>query len=326
MKMIARADDLGSSKSANQAIERVVGAGIIRNVSVMACGPFVENAAEMLAGRKEICFGMHTTLNAEWDKVKWGPVGLACAKMEPVGLTCAKMGQGGSLTGQDEGISSLGMESGNPLVDENGYFLSDPSLFLQTKPSVEQVMREVEAQLERLHKLGFDIRYIDSHMFSEAYVPGMDEAMEEFARKKGLVDHMYFYHLLPNMKRMMELMGNVASDPVEGEAADVLESKAGIGKDLSAWLEGVPDGQYFIVVHPSLDTEEMRRTGNAGVSGVEVAKGRARETRIFSSPGLRVALETAGFECVRYDEAVRERRMTVAELQMEMAKLSESEG
>lgn len=46
-QLIARADDLGSSNSANQAIERVVGAGIIRNVSVMACGPLVESAAEM---------------------------------------------------------------------------------------------------------------------------------------------------------------------------------------------------------------------------------------------------------------------------------------
>ncbi len=62
------------------------------------------------------------------------------------------------------------------------------------------------------------------------------------------------------------------------------------------------------------------------MSGAEVAKGRARETEIFSSPDLRVALETAGFECIRYDEATCERRMTVAELQMEMAKALEGEG
>lgn len=292
-QLIARADDLGSSNSANQAIERVVGAGIIRNVSVMACGPFVESAAEMLACRKDICFGMHTTLNAEWDRVKWGPVGSPYAGME----------QGNLLAGK--GRESLPARVGqvNPLVDENGYFLPDPSLFLQTKPTVEQIMREVEAQLERLHKLGFDIRYIDSHMFSEACVPGMDEAMEEFARKKGLVDHMYFYHLLPNMRRLLEHAG-----------------------DMAAWLGAVPDGQYFIVVHPSLDTEEMRRTGNAGVSGTDVARSRARETKIFSSPELCMALETAGFESIRYDEATCERRMTVAELQKEMAKQSESGG
>jgi hypothetical protein len=36
----------------------------------MACGPAIEEAAELLAHRKDVCFGMHTTLNAEWDKVK----------------------------------------------------------------------------------------------------------------------------------------------------------------------------------------------------------------------------------------------------------------
>lgn len=270
-QLIARADDLGSSNSANKAIARVASAGVVRNVSVMACGPFVEEAAELFAHRKEICFGMHTTLNAEWDLVKWGPV----SKVEP----------------------------GDALVDEKGYFLSDPSLFLQTRPTVERVMREVEAQLERLHKLGFDIRYIDSHMFSEAYIAGMDEAMAEFARKKGLIDHMYFYHLLPDMQTLSEAPENLA-----------------------AGLARVPAGQYFIVVHPSLDTEEMRRTGNAGISGEDVARGRAKETEIFSAPELKKALETAGITCIRYDEAAGERRMTVAELQLEMAKALESGG
>lgn len=91
-------------------------------------------------------------------------------------------------------------------------------------------------------------------------------------------------------------------------------------------MEKIPAGQYFIVVHPSLDTEEMRRTGNAGVSGADVAKSRARETEIFSAPELRTALETAGFACVRYDEAAREKRMTVPELLAEMAKASGNKG
>ncbi len=36
-------------------------------------------------------------------------------------------------------------------------------------------------------------------------------------------------------------------------------------------LLAVPQGQYFIVAHPSLYTEEMLLTGNAGVSGEDVA-------------------------------------------------------
>lgn len=269
-QLIARADDLGSSNSANKAIGQVVEAGVIRNVSIMACGPCVEAAAQMFSHRKDVCFGMHTTLNAEWDQVKWGPVSMP--------------------------------EPEDALVDEKGYFLQDPSFFLQTKPTVERVMREAEAQLERLHRLGFDIRYIDSHMLSEAYIEGMDEAMADFARKKGLVDHMYFYHLLPGMQMLVEK---------PERAAKV--------------LAGIPAGQYFILTHPSLDTEEMRRVGNAGVSGIDVAKGRAKETEIFSAPGLKGMLEAAEISCIRYDEAVCEKRMTLAELQAEMAKMSESE-
>ena len=254
IRYIARADDLGSSYSANLAIEKVVGAGFVKNVSIMACGPQVEHAAQLLAHRKDVCFGMHTTLNAEWDRVKWGPV--------------------------------LPAEKCRGLVDENGYFLSDPSLFLQTKPAVETIMQEVSAQLERLHKLGFPISYIDSHMFSEMYVDGLDEAMEDFSRKKGLLDHMYFYQL-----------------PAWG--LDLTDEEK---------LIQVPDGQYFFVIHPSLDTEEMRMTGNASVSGDWVATSRARETEIFSDKDFCRRLLASGIRGIRYTDAHYDKRLTVLEL------------
>ena len=262
LTFVSRADDLGSSRSANQAIEMVTKAGFIRNVSVMACGPFAEEAAGLLAGNKDICFGMHTTLNAEWDKVKWGPV--------------------------------TGAEKAEGLVDENGYFLADPSLFAETKPQVETIMREVSAQLDYLTRLRFDIRYIDSHMFPEMYVDGLDAAMEEFIRKKGLVDHMYFYYL---PQGMMDL-GNSGENPPE----------------IVKILQTIPKEQYFIVAHPSLDTEEMRKTGNAAVSGVDVAKNRAKETAIFSDPQVCALLENIGCRGVRYDEAVPRKRRTVEEI------------
>lgn len=74
IRFITRADDAGSSRSANRAIAQVVDGGFVRNVSLMACGPAIEDAAQLLAHRKDVCFGMHTTLNAEWDKVKWRPL------------------------------------------------------------------------------------------------------------------------------------------------------------------------------------------------------------------------------------------------------------
>lgn len=254
IRFISRADDLGSSHSANIAIERVINSGFIKNVSVMACGPMVEDAAALLAHRKDICFGMHTTLNAEWDLVKWGPL--------------------------------LPLDEGSGLVDEHGHFLSDPSAFTQTKPPVEIIMQEVSAQLERLHKLGFPIRYIDSHMFPEMYVEGLDQAMEEFAAKKGLLDHMYFYHLPPS-----------------GLSISEFDS-----------LTQLPNGQYFMVSHPSLDTEEMRMTGNASVRGRDVAASRARETALLGDAEICRKLLTSGVQGIRYDEAQFDQRLTTADM------------
>lgn len=254
IRFISRADDLGSSHSANAAIEKVVNAGFIKNVSIMACGPAVEAAAERLAHRKDICFGMHTTLNAEWDRVKWGPV--------------------------------LSLDEHSGLTDSSGDFLSHPSMFVQTKPDVDVIMREVSAQLERLHKLGFPVRYIDSHMFPELYVDGLDEAIAEFAAKKGLLDHMYYYRLPP--------WGLSLHNPMD--------------------TTQLPDGQYFSVSHPSLDTEEMRMTGNSRTSGAVVAASRAKETVLLSDPKICGALQEAGVQSIRYDEADYGRRLTPAEL------------
>jgi hypothetical protein len=256
---VARCDDLGSSDSANRAIDAVTRAGFMKNVSVMAPGRFVEQAAELLAGRKELCFGMHTTFNAEWDRVKWSPV--------------------------------LPLDEKSGLVDEDGYFLADPALFEKTKPPVEIIMKEADAQLEKLYAAGFDIRYVDSHMFPEMFVAGMDEAMAEFAKRKGLIDHMYFYNLPPGL------------GDLRAGLAEIMES-----------LTALPDGQYFFVAHPSLDTGEMRQTGNALYRGEDVAKARAHETRVFSDPAVGMALRGMGCESVRYDEATSQKRYTIAEL------------
>lgn len=63
--ILSRADDCGSSHAANQAILEALDAGFVKNVSVMACGEYLEEAAEMLSGRKEICFGLHGCINSE---------------------------------------------------------------------------------------------------------------------------------------------------------------------------------------------------------------------------------------------------------------------
>jgi len=259
VQFITRADDIGSSHSANLAAVKVAKAGLVKNFSLMAPCAYIEEAAQMFAGSKDMCFGMHTTLNAEWDKVKWKPV--------------------------------LPLDKSSGLVDANGYFLADPSMFADTKPAVETVMAEVNAQFERLHKLGFDIKYIDSHMFAELFIDGMDEAIEEFAKQKGILDHMYFYNLPPGVEGFIKN----PSKPIN-------------------YLKSIPPGQYFIVIHPSLDTEEMRQTGNASTCGIEIAKARANETKLFSGFLIKSVIKSTGCSAIRYDEAKINKRAHIDEV------------
>ncbi len=259
VRFITRADDAGSSHSANRAIASVLKAGFIKNVSIMAPGGFVDDAAELFADKKGICFGMHATLNAEWDRVKWGPV-------------------------------YAGLENSG-LVDEKGMFLPDPKLFTQTKPSLDIILKELDAQLDKLSRAGFDIRYVDSHMLPEMWVPELEDTMEAWAERKGLLYHMYYYALPPGWER-------VARNRTQ----------------LLPVLRELPSGQYFYLIHPAFYDEEMLLTGNSEISSEQVAKDRDADARMFSRKSMRWLMQFLSIRSIRYDEAKPGRRLGRQEL------------
>ena len=115
--------------------------------------------------------------------------------------------------------------------------------------------------------------------------------MADFARRKGLLDHMCFYSLPPGLYGL----------------------QGGLG-ELAAALQALPGGQYFIVTHPALDTGETRQTGNAQISGEDVAKGRAYEAKLFSDPALPALLQGMGCEGIRYDEATPQKRASIEDI------------
>lgn len=259
VRFITRADDAGSSHSANRAIASVLRAGFIKNVSIMAPCEFVDEAAELFADKKGICFGMHTTLNAEWDRVKWGPV---CAGLENSGL-----------------------------VDVKGMFLPDPKLFMQSTPSIDDILKELDAQLDKLAQAGFDIRYVDSHMLPEMWIPELEDAMDAWAERKGLLYHMYYYALPPGWER-------VTKEP----------------KQLLPVLRELLSGQYFYLIHPAVYGKEMLLTGNSEISGEQVAKARDAEARMFSMKSMKWLMQLLSIRPIRYDEAKPGRRLCPQEL------------
>jgi len=151
--LITRADDAGASARVNAAVRRAVAGGLVRNVSVLACGPASAELAEWLP-RAGVAIGLHVGLNSEWAEWRWGPV--------------------------------AGREAVPELVEADGAFTEEPRVLEERGVTTEAVMREVRAQIERLWSLGLEPVYLDEHM-GVGRVAGLAEALGECAKANGLV-------------------------------------------------------------------------------------------------------------------------------------------
>lgn len=154
--VVFRADDAGSSPGANVAVRETVLNGVVRNVSVMVPGPYFEQAVPLLSGLTGIDFGLHVTLSAEWDHIKWGPV--AAASRVP------------------------------SLVDDRGHFTPAPHHLQERGFSLEQAVAEVEAQLAKGRAAGLTFHYLDEHM-GVGWIDGLRDELQALCRREGLLYH-----------------------------------------------------------------------------------------------------------------------------------------
>lgn len=254
LSLITRADDFGSSRSANRAIaEAAITGNYIRNVSCMAPAPMMEDGAPLLKACPHICIGMHFTLNAEWSLIKWPPL---CAPHE---------------------VPSL--------VDENGAFWADPMLFTSHPPQLEQVMQELDAQLDFLTRLGLPIRYVDSHMLPEKFIPGLAKALSQWAERKGLINHLQYYRFPAKME--------VGFCETVAEGLDAL----------AQWLGLLTDGQYITIMHPAISGREMLLCCNPQVPMGRISTGRNVEYEMLRSRHPEALCRDLNIRCLRYDEA-----------------------
>jgi predicted glycoside hydrolase/deacetylase ChbG (UPF0249 family) len=173
--LITRGDDCGSNRTANVAIREAFQNGILKNTSIMVPCAAVEQAAQMLAGEKALCCGLHCTITAEWDSVRWGPI--------------------------------LPADRVTSLVDAQGHFFQTTRALHENNPQLGEIMAELQAQLDRARVLGFDIRYADQHMMFHWVVDGLDEAFDDWCNREGIRNSRHYGQRLPQV--------DVEGDPVE---------------------------------------------------------------------------------------------------------------
>jgi predicted glycoside hydrolase/deacetylase ChbG (UPF0249 family) len=165
LQLITRGDDLGCNHTANVAIRDAYQHGILRNTSLMAPAPAIGDAAALLAGERGLCCGLHCTITAEWDTLRWGPV--------------------------------LPPHQVPTLVDAHGHFFQTTRAVAAHDPQLEEVMAELQAQLERARQLGFDVRYADTHMGFAWVVDGLREAIDAWCEREGILNAQRYGRRLP---------------------------------------------------------------------------------------------------------------------------------
>jgi predicted glycoside hydrolase/deacetylase ChbG (UPF0249 family) len=145
--LILNCDDLGSSHAANVGVYESLRRGIATSATLMVPCPWAREAAARYRGED---VGVHLTLNAEYDLYRWGPITHA--------------------------PSLLDGDGGFPRTVEDVWDHAD----------VDEVRKELRAQIERAIYWGFDVSHLDSHLATLQRRPEFFDVYLELAVDFGL--------------------------------------------------------------------------------------------------------------------------------------------
>ena len=274
--VILHTDDIGMCHASVQAFKDLWAFGSISSGATMVPCPWFPAVAQMCRENPEMDMGVHATLNAEWESYRWSPV---------------------STRDPDTG-----------LLDESGYFHQwHQAVYDNAKP--EAVDIEVNTQIERALAAGIDITHVDSHM-GTIMNPMFVQSYVQAAAKR----------LLPNMlprssaigiemmgggekerteyAPVMELIESMGIPMVDGILAMPLEhdqDHIGVAKKL---LGELPIGITHFLLHPSIDTPELRALAPDW-------RARVANYNAFMSDDLRIHLEGEAIKVIGY-RAIRD--------------------
>lgn len=255
IRLIVRADDMGVCRAANEACIKAYREGIVRSVEVIVPGAWFPEAAKLVNENPGLDVGVHLCLTSEWELCKWRP-----------------------LTG------------GKSLVDENGYFYPMTGQmrgrpantgFLDARPKIEEVEKELRAQIEMGKKHIKNLTHLSVHMGTATATGELRKLSERLAEE---------YKLALESKGAKGVRGFGGS----GQSGEEKE------KSLVAALEKLEAGLWVLVEHPGLDTPEMRGLGHAGYWNV--ASDREGVTRAFTSEKVKKVIERRGIRLVSYGD------------------------
>lgn len=254
VSLIIRTDDIGMSHSVNMAMQQLVRTGIPVSVSVLFVCPWYQEAVEILKQYPNVSVGIHLALNSEWKNYRWGPVAGSAA------------------------VPSL--------VDENGFFFSSSDAVHQRNPKLEEVEKELRAQIDRALRSGVKIDYVDYHMGTVTKYPEWRTLTERLAQEYGF--------------GMSEYFGETEDSPHYFAAPAVKLDT------LVAMIDRLKPGLNLIVTHVGIDDAELGALldMNTNQPLPDMSKNRQGELTALTSPRFSAALKARNVVLLTYRDLI----------------------
>lgn len=263
--LILNADDYGMNHATNVGTARVLQAGAITSATIMVPCPWFPETVQFAQRHPQANLGLHLTLTSEWNRYKWGPV--------------------------------LGREGVPSLVDSQGYFY--PNIFgVYANADLEEVRREIRAQIQKALDAGIDVTHVDSHMGTLQYNPRYHRVYLEVAAEFDLPVRMAGRELMT--KHMGGFLFDVA-DELGVLRPDFLllgepETLEDTERFWKAQIASIPEGMVTeIYIHCGEETPEMEATTGTW-------RRRSADTDFFADPATRAWILAEGIELLSYRE------------------------
>jgi chitin disaccharide deacetylase len=271
--LIIHSDDAGMSHAVNVATQAGLESGLVTSASIMVPCPWFKEFAVYARAHPQFDYGIHLTLNSEWENYRWGPV--ASKDLVP------------------------------SLLDPEGC-LWDNVAQVVAHAKADEVKVELKAQIDKALAFGVPLSHLDTHMGAVVSRPDLVEVYVALSLEYNL-PILFFRQLDAETARDHPALAERLKDCV----AKLEERKLPILDGMLQFYGGnVPDQRmqlYFdeiakikpgvtqLIIHCGQDGDELRAITDS-------AARRDQDRALFTDPATRKFIDEQGIKLISWKQ------------------------